>query len=116
MLGVEYLENFTICDVTLKSLKGKMTFESKSQECVIDSSLEEIEEEKEGGKESNPSTKESPEKSFTYSLKLKFHTNIFGTFKQTIIFDFGQRPLLSKVRYNNCNRKMLLIEISDCDC
>ena len=85
MLGVEYLENFTICDVTLKSLKGKMTFESKSQECVIDSSLEEIEEEKEGGEESNPSTKESPEKSFTYNLKLKFHTNIFGTFKQSYL-------------------------------
>lgn len=98
MLGVEYLENFTICDVTLKSLKGKMTFESKSQECVIDSSLEEIEVEKEGGDESDPSNKESQEESYSYSLQLKFHTNIFGTFKQTIIFDFGQRPFLSKVR------------------
>ena len=95
---MEYLENFTICDVTLKSLKGKMTFESKSQECVIDSSLEEIEVEKEGGDESDPSNKESQEESYSYSLQLKFHTNIFGTFKQTIIFDFGQRPFLSKVR------------------
>ena len=102
MLGVEYLENFTICDVTLKSLKGKITFESKSQECVIDSSLEEIEVEKEvekeGGDESNPPNKESQEESYSYSLQLKFHTNIFGTFKQTLIFDFGHRPLLSKVR------------------
>ena len=97
LLGVEYLENFTICDVTLKSLKGKMTFESKSQECVIDSPLEEIEVDKEGGDESNPSNKESQEESYSYSLQLKFHTNIFGTFKQTIIFDFGERPLLSKV-------------------
>ena len=98
MLGVEYLENFTICDVTLKSLKGKITFESKSQECVIDSSLDEIEVEKEGGDESNPPNKESQEESYSYSLQLKFHTNIFGTFKQTLIFDFGHRPLLSKVR------------------
>ena len=98
MLGVEYLENFSICDVTLKSLKGKITFESKSQECVIDSSLEEIEVKKEGGDESNPPNKESQEESYSYSLQLKFHTNIFGTFKQTLIFDFGHRPLLSKVR------------------
>ena len=95
MLGVEYLENFAICDVALKSLKGKMTFESKSQECVMDRSLEEIEVEREG-------LEEAQNDCYSYSLQLKFHTNIFGTFKQTIIFDFGERPFLSQVGID-CN-------------
>ena len=74
-----------------------MKFESKSQECVMDSSLEEIEVETETEENSIPSNKEPQKDSYSYSLQLKFHTNIFGTFKQTIIFDFGERPLLSKV-------------------
>ena len=64
----------------------------------MDSSLEEIEVERESSEDSILSNKEASKDSYSYSLQLKFHTNIFGTFKQKIIFDFGSRPFLSKVR------------------
>jgi hypothetical protein len=33
-----------------------------------------------------------------YSLKLKFTTRVFGIFNQTLLLDFGIKPLLAKVR------------------
>jgi hypothetical protein len=33
-----------------------------------------------------------------YSLKLKFTTRVFGIFNQTLLLDFGTKPLLAKVR------------------
>ena len=35
---------------------------------------------------------------YNYRLKLNFATKVFGAFKQTLIFDFGTKPLLAKVR------------------
>ena len=70
---------------------------------MLDGLIEEIEEEEEQEEEpeedSVASSKEPENDSYSYTMQLKFYTNIFGTFKQTIIFDFGQRPLLSKVWY-----------------
>ena len=37
-----------------------------------------------------------PQTIYKYTFTLKFHTKIFGTFKQTLVLDFGVRPLLSK--------------------
>ena len=34
---------------------------------------------------------------YYYRLKLNFSTKVFGIFKQTVIFDFGTKPLLAKV-------------------
>jgi len=34
--------------------------------------------------------------SHEYKVRLKFNTDIFGTFRQTILFDFGSQPLLSR--------------------
>ena len=34
---------------------------------------------------------------YHYRLKLNFETQVFGAFKQTLIFDFGTKPLLAKV-------------------
>ena len=31
-----------------------------------------------------------------YNIKIGFHTNIFGTFRQSVIFDFGTKPALVK--------------------
>jgi len=85
---VESLDNFSISDVTLISMKDdkeiSVDVDSSANECVID--------QKEDDSSDNTETK----KTFNYSLKIKFHTNIFGKFKQTVVFDFGTRPLLSK--------------------
>ena len=84
MLGVECLENFSICDVTLVRMKENLVLDSKPGECVID-------------EEQKLEFLGSGKAGFSYTLKIKFHTSIFGTFKQTVVFDFGERPLLSKV-------------------
>ena len=36
---------------------------------------------------------------YQYRIKLKFSTKVFGSFKQSLIFDFGTKPLLYKVGY-----------------
>ena len=36
---------------------------------------------------------------YQYRIKLKFSTKVFGSFKQSLIFDFGTKPLLHKVGY-----------------
>jgi hypothetical protein len=43
---------------------------------------------------------ETPPVRYVYSMKLHFHTKVFGTFKQTVLFDFGSQPLLAKVRHH----------------
>ena len=103
LLGVEHLQHFSICDVALVSLKGKVSFETKPQECVIEEDETEDEKEEEEGEEKVEEEKtpdeEKESKTYYYTLKLKFHSKIFGTFKQTVVFDFGERPLLSKVNF-----------------
>ena len=103
LLGVEHLQHFSICDVALVSLKGKVSFETKPQECVIEEDETEDEKEEEEGEEKVEEEKtpdeEKESKTNYYTLKLKFHSKIFGTFKQTVVFDFGERPLLSKVNF-----------------
>ena len=42
--------------------------------------------------------------SYQYRIKLKFATKVFGSFKQSLIFDFGSKPLLFKV---NKQRKLI---------
>ena len=37
---------------------------------------------------------------YQYRIKLKFSTKVFGSFKQSLILDFGTKPLLYKV--GNC--------------
>ena len=87
---VESLDNFSISDVTLISMKDdkeiSVDVDSSANECVIDQ------------KEDDSSDSTETKKTFNYSLKINFHTNIFGKFKQTVVFDFGTRPLLSKVK------------------
>ena len=61
MLGVECLENFSICDVTLVRMKENLVLDSKPGECVIDEEQKLEQEEKTG---------------FSYTLKIKFHTSI----------------------------------------
>ena len=96
LLGVEHLQHFAIADVALVSKEGDLKYESKGQECLLKEDEEEDgeEEEEESGAES---TTPPPPTIYKYSFKLKFHTKIFGTFKQTLVLDFGVRPLLSKV-------------------
>ena len=89
LLGVEFLENFSICDVAMIKLKGKTSLQSKPEECIIS-------EEEDAASDTN---NEDQKRVFSYTLKIKFHANIFGTFKQPIIFDFGERPFLSKVGF-----------------
>ena len=93
MLGVEHLQHFAIADVALVSKEGDLKYKSKGQECLLKEDGEE-EDERESGAES---TTPPPPTIYKYSFKLKFHTKIFGTFKQTLVLDFGVRPLLSKV-------------------
>ena len=92
LLGVEHLQHFAIADVALVSKEGDFKYESKGQECL----LEEDKEEAEGNSAAESTSPPSPT-IYKYSFKLKFHTKIFGTFKQTLVLDFGVRPLLSKV-------------------
>ena len=66
-------------------MKGKVSLDSKPEECLI-----------ENQEETQQNSAEDSQQ-FSYSLKIKFHANIFGTFKQTVVFDFGVRPLLAKV-------------------
>jgi len=89
LLGVEHLQHFSITDVSLISLEGKVDFEAKSRECLLEESDNKTQEE-------HQLEDDKISKKFTYVMKLKFHTKIFGTFKQTVVFDFGERPLLSK--------------------
>ena len=105
-VGVE--DNFSICDVTVLKLGENIVLESKPEECVITATgdTEEREEKRSG--------------LFRYKLKIKFHANIFGSFKQTVVFDFGERPFLSKVK---CFKQKLLkikfvqtLICSDADC
>ena len=95
LLGVEHLQHFAIADVALVSKEGDFKYESKGQECLLEEDKEE-EEEAEGNSAAE-STSPPPPTIYKYSFKLKFHTKIFGTFKQTLVLDFGVRPLLSKV-------------------
>ena len=122
LLGVEHLQHFAIADVALVSKEGDFKYESKGQECLLkdddeeeneegeeDEKEDEEENEKEEGRRESAaeSTTPPPPTIYKYSFKLKFHTKIFGTFKQTLVLDFGVRPLLSKVRrqYKNLRRK-----------
>jgi hypothetical protein len=91
LLGVEHLQHFAIADVTLASKEGSLLFESRGQECVLDNG------EKEAKDETETETEAKQPTTYNYTFKLKFHTKIFGTFKQTLVLDFGVRPLLSKV-------------------
>ena len=95
LLGVEHLQHFAIADVALVSKEGDFKYESKGQECLLEEDKEE-EEETEGNSAAESTSPPSPT-IYKYSFKLKFHTKIFGTFKQTLVLDFGVRPLLSKV-------------------
>ena len=121
LLGVENLQHFTLCDVTSSGLTGNTAHSSNNQECVMDSDQQEQEEGRKGTNEAENKTREEPEikisrrteeelemenkkgkpRVYKYTMKLKFHTKIFGTFKQTIVFDFGKRPFLSKVTKDN---------------
>jgi len=95
LLGVEHLQHFSICDVSLVSTNGKVSFETtKAQECVLEEDADDEGEEK--GEEGVADKQLGQVKSYHYFMKLKFHSQIFGTFKQTVVFDFGERPLLSK--------------------
>ena len=96
LLGVEHLQHFSICDVSLVSTNGKVSFETKAQECVLEEEAADDEGE-EKGEEGVVEKQLGQVKSYHYFMKLKFHSQIFGTFKQTVVFDFGERPLLSKV-------------------
>ena len=103
-VGVE--DNFSICDVTVLKLGENIVLESKPEECVITGDTEEREEKRSG--------------LFRYKLKIKFHADIFGSFKQTVVFDFGERPFLSKVK---CFKQKLIkikfvqtLICSDADC
>ena len=91
LLGVENLQHFSLDDVALVRSEGDFLFQSKGQECVLDKQEETENAEKNG----------EPPSIYKYTFKLKFHTKIFGTFKQTLVLDFGVRPLLSKV--NECH-------------
>ena len=87
---MEFLDNFSISDVSLLKMKTKVSLQSRPEECLI-----------ENQEETAQNSEDSQQ--FSYSLKIKFHANIFGTFKQTVVFDFGVRPLLAKVSLNvNC--------------
>ena len=98
LLGVEHLQHFSICDVSLVSNNGKVSFETKAQECVLEE--EDTDDEREEKKEEKVVEKQQGQiKVYHYFMKLKFHSQIFGTFKQTVVFDFGERPLLSKVTF-----------------
>ena len=117
LLGVENLQHFTLCEVTSSGLAGNTAHSSNNQECLIDSGQpEQVEAGKNTNDTENKTREESELKSsrrtekeremetkkdkprvYKYTMKLKFHTKIFGTFKQTIVFDFGERPFLSKV-------------------
>ena len=97
LLGVEHLQHFALDDVALVRTEGDFLFKSKGQECVL-----EKEEDKEREKEEEETVATAAQTStqpttYKYTFKLKFHTKIFGTFKQTLVLDFGVRPLLSKV-------------------
>ena len=74
-------------------LSKKLTEISKSFMFEED---KEDKEEAEGNSAAESTSPPSPT-IYKYSFKLKFHTKIFGTFKQTLVLDFGVRPLLSKV-------------------
>ena len=105
LLGVEHLQHFAIADVALVSKEGDFKYESKGQECLLkDEEEEKVEDDEEGEEEeveegrsesAAESTTRPPPTIYKYSFKLKFHTKIFGTFKQTLVLDFGVRPLLS---------------------
>ena len=88
LAGVSFVDtaedNFSICDVTVLKLGENIVLESKPEECVITGNTGEGEEKRSG--------------LFKYKLKIKFHADIFGSFKQTVVFDFGERPFLSKVK------------------
>ena len=88
LAGVSFVDtvedNFSICDVTVLKLGENIVLESKPEECVITGNAGESGEKRSG--------------LFKYSLKIKFHADIFGSFKQTVVFDFGERPFLSKVK------------------
>ena len=112
LLGVEHLQHFAIADVALVSKEGDFKYESKGQECLLKEDEEEgeEEEEEEGRRESGAeSTTPPPPTIYKYSFKLKFHTKIFGTFKQTLVLDFGVRPLLSKVGSSNKSDKLRFV-------
>ena len=98
LLGVEHLQHFAIADVALVSKEGDFKYESKGQECLLkEEEAEEADSEEKRGASGAESTTPPPPTIYKYSFKLKFHTKIFGTFKQTLVLDFGVRPLLSKV-------------------
>ena len=129
LLGVEHLQHFAIADVALVSKEGDFKYESKGQECLLkdddeeeneegeeDEKEDEEENEKEEGRRESAaeSTTPPPPTIYKYSFKLKFHTKIFGTFKQTLVLDFGVRPLLSKVhRQYKSEKKKSTLSFSD---
>ena len=82
---VEVEDNFSICDVTVLKRGENVVLESKPEEYVITEDKEGEGEEKGSGL-------------WRYKLKIKFHADIFGSFKQTVVFDFGERPFLYKVK------------------
>ena len=81
---VDVEDNFSICDVTVLKMGENILLESRPEECVITGA-----EEAEAGSSGL----------YRYNLKIKFAANIFGSFKQTVVFDFGERPFLSKVKF-----------------
>ena len=82
---VEVEDNFSICDVTVLKRGENVVLESKPGEYVLTEDNEEKSEDKSSGL-------------WKYKLKIKFHADIFGSFKQTVVFDFGVRPFLYKVK------------------
>ena len=83
---VEVEDNFSICDVTVLKRGENVVLESKPEEYVIT-------EDHDGESEGRSSGL------WRYKLKIKFHADIFGSFKQTVVFDFGERPFLYKVKW-----------------
>jgi hypothetical protein len=75
-------------------------FNSTERECVLDgedSTQPSANESSANGSAANgPATNGSAR--YMYSLKLKFTTRVFGIFNQTLLLDFGIKPLLAKVR------------------
>ena len=66
LLGVEHLQHFSITDVSLISLEGKVDFEAKSRECLLEESDNKTQEE-------HQLEDDKTSKKFTYVMKLKFH-------------------------------------------
>jgi len=80
MLHVENLQHFSLSEVC-RVRNGNITeLKADQKQCTIDDKEETVD------KSTN----------YQYRIKLKFSTKVFGSFKQSLILDFGTKPLLYK--------------------